>query len=404
MRYRILLSALLFQTILLNAQYKDDNVLYKTVDPADLCAALDANKGYLLLDVRSKAEHDDTSSNSSLNIGHFKGAHNITINELGSRLKEISDYKNKPVFVYCSHSQRSRRASKMLADSGFTKVFNVNGGMTAFHYMSVKNDGCLNSLYETSNNYRIISFDEICERKKKGDPLVIDVRSDSAWKHISRDPKINAMGFIKGSVNIPLTSFQDNTAQLPSKDKEIIIADLFGGDAARVAKSLTENGYKNVSVLIEGVDRIIVSDHKTLKCPEMFQSNLPYKTFNALEFGRYMQSKPTAVLIDLRTKEEFNNSFKDSWRNIGHLKNAINIPFDELASSLSALDKNKEIIVYAFSNNQEIYKAANLLTENGFTNIRVLTNGIFNVRWSAANVKGQAYLKEFVVDVPDINL
>src|SRR6185436_18121795 len=91
------------------AQYKNDNVLYKTVDPDDLCAALQKNSGYLLLDVRTAGENCDTSS-MGLNIGHLNGAKNIEVGELGTRLSEIKDYKDQPVFVYCSHSQRSRRA------------------------------------------------------------------------------------------------------------------------------------------------------------------------------------------------------------------------------------------------------------------------------------------------------
>jgi rhodanese-related sulfurtransferase len=113
------------------AQYKNDNVLYKTVDWTNLCNTLQNNKGYLLLDVRSAGEYADTSSYVQLNIGHLKGALNINVRELGKRLAEIDSYKNKPVFVYCSHSQRSRRAGKLLSDSGFTNVFNINAGMTA---------------------------------------------------------------------------------------------------------------------------------------------------------------------------------------------------------------------------------------------------------------------------------
>ena len=44
-----------------SAQYKNDNVAFKTIDPSDLCATLEKNKGYILLDVRSKGEHYDTS-------------------------------------------------------------------------------------------------------------------------------------------------------------------------------------------------------------------------------------------------------------------------------------------------------------------------------------------------------
>ncbi|NJO25977.1 MAG: rhodanese-like domain-containing protein [Bacteroidia bacterium] len=103
------------------AQFRNDNVLYKTVYLQELCKTLQENPGYTILDVRSKGEYEDTSSSSTLNLGHIKGAMNININELPVRWKEISGMKDKPVFVYCTHSQRSRRASKLLADSGLQK-------------------------------------------------------------------------------------------------------------------------------------------------------------------------------------------------------------------------------------------------------------------------------------------
>src|SRR6185503_21028480 len=138
MLHKFCLLLFLLASITVKSQFKNDNVLYKTVDPADLCAALEKNKGYVLLDVRSPGEYADTSTSPSYNLGHLKGARNINISDLGKRISEIKDYKDQPVFVYCSHSQRSRRAGKMLADSGFTKVYNINGGMTAIYYTNVR--------------------------------------------------------------------------------------------------------------------------------------------------------------------------------------------------------------------------------------------------------------------------
>ena len=121
-------SFILCSTI--NAQYQFDNVKFKTVYIEDLCQTLKENPGFLLLDVRSTGEFHDTSTSINYNIGHLNNAINIDVRELPVRLKELYAYKNKPVFIYCSHSQRSRRASALLADSGFTKVYNINGGLT----------------------------------------------------------------------------------------------------------------------------------------------------------------------------------------------------------------------------------------------------------------------------------
>src|SRR3954465_2810487 len=76
------------------AQYKNDNVVYKTVFPQDLCKALEENPGYLLLDVRSPGEFSDTSSATGLNLGHINGAINIDIRQIQKRINEISAYKD----------------------------------------------------------------------------------------------------------------------------------------------------------------------------------------------------------------------------------------------------------------------------------------------------------------------
>src|SRR5580765_4489730 len=139
---KIIFIALLFITTMVNAQFKADNVKYTTVFPEDLCKILMSNPGYLLLDVRSQGEGDDTSSSLSLNIGRIKNAMHIDIRQLPQRWKELSDYKNKPLFIYCSHSQRSRRASRLLADSGFTRVYNINGGLTNFYNQALTSNPC----------------------------------------------------------------------------------------------------------------------------------------------------------------------------------------------------------------------------------------------------------------------
>src|SRR5215203_3419592 len=146
------------------AQYKNDNVLYKTVFPQELCRELEKNPGYILLDVRSAGEYSDTSSSTGLNIGHLKPAINIDIRQMGKRLNEITTYKDKPVFVYCSHSQRSRRVSKMLADSGFTNINNINGGMTAIYLLDEMQKTCLQNMITTNNKYAVISAKDLCSK------------------------------------------------------------------------------------------------------------------------------------------------------------------------------------------------------------------------------------------------
>jgi phage shock protein E len=66
-----------------------------------------------------------------------------------------------------------------------------------------------------------------------------------------------------------------------------------------------------------------------------------------------------ATIIDVRTKEEFQN---------GHVKNSVNIPLDKLAGSLNKLDKNKAIITCCASGMRSA-SAKGFLETNGFTQV-----------------------------------
>lgn len=385
------------------AQYKNDNVLYKTVFMEDLCKEINSHPDLLLLDVRTPGEYLDTTTRG-MSYGRFKNAVNIEVDELGKRIAEISDKKNKPVFVYCSHSQRSRRASKMLADSGFTQVFNINGGMTGLRQLPVAANRCLYDKLESKTSYKIVSAAELCNRISKADKniFLLDVREDSAFRHISLDERANAMGYFKNSVNIPLASLEANLSKIPT-GKEIIITDLFGGDAARAAELLDRHNHKNVSVLLEGMYRLLNTNSKKLSClSSAYVSKLPYAIINAEELKDILAATKDYVFLDARTKEEFTNTHKNYWQNLGHLENAINIPAAEIENQWDKIEayKTKPVIVYVFSGNREGYEAAAKLAKNGFTNVMFLQGGIFNVGWTAANIKGYASLAKLRVDIP----
>lgn len=69
--------------------------------------------------------------------------------------------------------------------------------------------------------------------------------------------------------------------------------------------------------------------------------------------------KNGAQIIDVRTKAEFK---------AGHLKNAVNIPLDTLATNLSRLNKSKPIITCCASGMRSA-SAKRILKTNGFTDI-----------------------------------
>ncbi len=83
----------------------------------------------------------------------------------------------------------------------------------------------------------------------------------------------------------------------------------------------------------------------------------------------------------------------------------MNIPADQLSIRISELAayKNKDVVIYSFGGSPEVFASANLLQQQGFQKIKVVTGGLFNLRWTAANTKGNAWLTSFVTDVPEVN-
>src|SRR5690349_15678654 len=184
MKPRFLLIAFLTSLLTANAQlpFKYDNTLYNAVFLNEAFRLMDKEKNFLLLDVRSPGEYADTSRYTALNIGRLKGAINIDIDAVAGRLNELAPYKDKPVFIYCSHSQRSRRVSKLLSENGFKKIYNINGGMSVVNEMDATRFPYKNKVHEVNNNYQnIASVDAANLIKNNPDLVIIDIREEKEF-------------------------------------------------------------------------------------------------------------------------------------------------------------------------------------------------------------------------------
>lgn len=84
--------------------------------------------GTLVLDVREVAEFA---------AGHLPRARHIPLGELGKRVDEIAKFRDKPVVVTCRSGARSGSACRTLKKAGFTKVYNLKGGVPAWTQASL---------------------------------------------------------------------------------------------------------------------------------------------------------------------------------------------------------------------------------------------------------------------------
>ena len=383
------------------SQFKADNVKYKTVFPEDLCQTLQDNPGYVLLDVRSDGEfHDTASSSAGLNIGHMKNALHINITQLPQRWKELTAYKDKPVFIYCSHSQRSRRASRLLADSGFTMIYNVNGGLTDFYNQGIQSADCANYSIVTGVPYKIVSPKQLAHDKTSY--YIIDLRSDSSFSGKSLDERVKMQGRFSNAVNIPFEKFQVNTLAFPSKP--ILLVDDFGAQSPVAAKMLLDKGFKDVSILFNGMDEWLSYLTNTMEKPAVQWITFSnYKMISPEEFNKWTREGKAFKLIDVRSREQFLNQSKNYWQNIGNIKGALNIPFSELASTQMPPINSDPVVLYGFNSENDIFNAAKLFKSQGYKNVYILQGGIWNLRWASHNLKNKMHLNDLVINVPAEN-
>ena len=81
------------------------------------------NSDALIIDIRTAAEYL---------AGHIKGAKNVPLKGLVSDVEKFSDYKNKPVLIYCNSGNTVARALKILKNAGYQKINNLEGGIAAW--------------------------------------------------------------------------------------------------------------------------------------------------------------------------------------------------------------------------------------------------------------------------------
>ena len=86
--------------------------------------ALVAQNDGIILDVRTPDE---------IAQGHIGGASMLNIYDEDFERKLNLMQKDKPIYVYCRSGGRSSRAAQILGESGFSEIYNLEGGMGAWN-------------------------------------------------------------------------------------------------------------------------------------------------------------------------------------------------------------------------------------------------------------------------------
>jgi rhodanese-related sulfurtransferase len=81
------------------------------------------NQGALVLDLRGKESYD---------AGHIGDARNVPAADLEAQAESLKKWRDKTVITYCDSGSSGANAARTLMKLGFTKVFNLHGGLNAW--------------------------------------------------------------------------------------------------------------------------------------------------------------------------------------------------------------------------------------------------------------------------------
>ena len=100
---------------------------YEQITPAEAKEIMDERDGYVILDVRTQEEYNET---------HIDGAILIPDYEIVAKSESILKDKNQLILVYCRSGRRSKNAASELVSLGYTNVKEF-GGIIDWPYETV---------------------------------------------------------------------------------------------------------------------------------------------------------------------------------------------------------------------------------------------------------------------------
>ncbi len=401
MLYRLFFSALLLFAICLTASAQNN---YKEISLPQLMQKVkEGKKDIVILDVRTKGEYHDTlSNNKHLNIGHIKGAINFPLQELNQRpevIQQLDVYRDKEIYVICSHSYRSRTVSNMLLQKGFTNVTNVQGGMSEWFRDFDQLEPFRAAFYERSIGYSNISPGELYKKIKASEQLeFIGVATNPRFAFDSM--MITFFDHFPAIKNASYYKLTDSLMILEKaravNGKKIILFNTIGAGAGEMADWLSKKGVQGVNYLYGntlGLYEYIVNFQSPADISRLFEPKNNIQYFTPLSFCN--SASKSAQIIDLRHDTLFNkptNGTKLTYKNI---KDAINFPFYRSVDDFEKQfpDKTRQ---YVFSPHQGYTGSAiaKELTDKGYL-IGWIIGGNERWEWYINNI-GNFNCKDFL--------
>lgn len=117
---RLLLLIIAVLLVLSGCEKKEDDmeITYEKISMSEGLKRMEADEGYILLDVRRA---DEFAS------GHIPGAVNLPNEQIGNdEIPSLPD-KNQAIYIYCRSGHRSKQAADKLLALGYTNLVEFGG-------------------------------------------------------------------------------------------------------------------------------------------------------------------------------------------------------------------------------------------------------------------------------------
>ena len=225
-----------------------------------------------------------------------------------------------------------------------------------------------------------ITVDKVYEilKTQKDKYIILDVRTKEEFDS----------GHLDSVVLIPVDDLEARYGEL-IKNKPVIVYCRSGRRSAKAAAILVSKGFSPVYDMTGGIDAwksksypviventaagttevTIISDGTKNTAATSDSSEIVERYyFTADELNTKLNKNEDIIILDVRSKESYE---------MGHIKNAENIPFSDLEGRSGELDNTKEIIIYCGNYDCGLSKnALTILIMAGFKNVFVLEGGI----------------------------
>ena len=101
----------------------------KTINNSTALKLIKDTENLLIIDVRRFMDFKESK---------IENAVNLPVEDIEYDCEDYSEYKEKPVLVYCKVGNKSTTACQILEEAGFTNLYNLRGGILAFEGNIVK--------------------------------------------------------------------------------------------------------------------------------------------------------------------------------------------------------------------------------------------------------------------------